>query len=385
MFDTTAPVEIGAGFDGRIYSVELRDGLDPNTPVTKYLTPTVGTVYTDDPGPLPNQCCLVARARFTSTIPAGGFCSFAAQWEVAGQSSWLWRFWLPNGFLHPHLSSDGTNSFEGDAAPGQPPDLDADRWYAFTLNQRTSDSEFRSLKSSDGVVWSQTGVGTVPVTGLFDSSSIMRVGAWAPGAEPLPGRLYSVELRTGLDPASTARYLTPTVGTVTTPDPGPLPPECTFVFKVQGPNAANGTIAAQFSDVGTMSYIVFRLTNGAFYVTRSTDGSTGVDVALGTGMAVGPDAQYGAVSINTPTGQLQSWTSPDGSAWSAIDTQTSLVSPLFDSAAPLRIGGYGVTGGNATWDDRIYSVELRTGLDPAAGTVLWRFDADEAPTDATTT
>ena len=50
----------------------------------------------------------------------------------------------------------------------------------------------------------------------------------------------------------------------------------------------------------------------------------------------------------------------------------------FDSSSVMRIGQY---PGGSMWSagDRIYSVELRTGLDPAAGTVLWRFDANDYP------
>ena len=42
---------------------------------------------------------------------------------------------------------------------------------------------------------------------------------------------------------------------------------------------------------------------------------------------------------------------------------------------PLIVGGSGYVG----WGGRIHYVELRTGLNPAAGSVLWRFDANDYP------
>ena len=49
----------------------------------------------------------------------------------------------------------------------------------------------------------------------------------------------------------------------------------------------------------------------------------------------------------------------------------------FDSTGVVRVGAHTVS--TEPWLGRIYSVELRTGLDPLAGAVLWRFDADDYP------
>ena len=66
---------------------------------------------------------------------------------------------------------------------------------------------------------------------------------------------------------------------------------------------------------------------------------------------------------NPVTGQ---WTS-----YSTLDTGAAVT--IFDVTTLLQVGGLFSAG------SRLYSAEMRTGLDPAAGTVLWRFDASEYP------
>ena len=46
-----------------------------------------------------------------------------------------------------------------------------------------------------------------------------------------------------------------------------------------------------------------------------------------------------------------------------------------DSNAVLQIGSHYGNPGASVWAGRVYYVELRTGLDPAGGSVVWRFDA----------
>ena len=171
-------------------------------------------------------------------------------------------------------------------------------------------------------------------------------------------------------------YLTPTVGTVTTPDPGPLPNECTFVFKIRGPTGSDyNVIAAQL--YGTFSFQIFRYyPNSDLYWVFYPDGSqyslpvppiTGGDETFAMSFALDNGA-------GRHTGRL--WTF-DGSMWTG-DTPFDVGPAVIpaDSADPLQIGQHGY---GSLFNGRIYSVELRTGLDPAAGTVLWRFDADEYP------
>ena len=58
------------------------------------------------------------------------------------------------------------------------------------------------------------------------------------------------------------------------------------------------------------------------------------------------------------------------------------VPPPTNNPQTLYIGAASGTWG--VFNGRIYSVEMRTGLDPTQGKVLWRFDATEYPGSGTT-
>jgi len=177
-------------------------------------------------------------------------------------------------------------------------------------------------------------------------------------------------------------FLIPTQGTVTTPDPGPLPDEVTLVYKVRGPTAGTAnTIASQWPNSPNNSFMFQRTvgsTNHSFWY--STTGSNSVQRSS-VGAAVTPTAdQYLATAIKRSTFLNRPWQSTDdGVTWTPIGagTTTATVPSFFDSTDVLRIGARSVN--IEPWNGLIYYVELRTGLDPAAGTVLWRFDANEAP------
>jgi len=177
-------------------------------------------------------------------------------------------------------------------------------------------------------------------------------------------------------------YLTPTVGTVTTPDPGPLPAQCVFVFKVRGPSA-NGvlnTLAAQWNRPNDVSWFVYRdSATGDVMLGTSTDGTeaTYAPATVATQPVSTNDETLAlAVRLNSGGNQIVDsfrWT---GTAWVPLASASIPTRPVFDAAGPMVIG---TTAPSDIWNGRIYSVELRTGLDPTAGTVVWRFDADDYP------
>jgi hypothetical protein len=192
-------------------------------------------------------------------------------------------------------------------------------------------------------------------------------------------------------------YLTPTVGTVTTPDPGPLPNDFVVVFKVQGPTTAtapataNQTIASQYDADPQRSWLLRRVfTNGqlawTFTPTGTAAAATGrSSPTTATPITAGAD-EYVAIANTfndglgggTP-GHVSAYRSTDGGAtWTPQGTTTNWVATTaFDSTGPVRVGAWSTTGDK--FYGRIYWCELRTGLDPAAGTVVWRFDADDYP------
>lgn len=191
-------------------------------------------------------------------------------------------------------------------------------------------------------------------------------------------------------------YLNP-VHTATTPDPGPLPAECVLVYKVRGPlTPANpNTVASQWTAGGsTCSWRVRHISvegpsgkpgggSTIAYVTLGTS-STGADAnavenqaqslfpgdtdstfALAVQLNSAGSQNVGTMVGNAVTGNFAAL------AGGQIPTRT-----VYDSNSSVKIG-YTTTTDH--WTGRIYWCELRTGTDPTAGTVIWRFDANDYP------
>jgi hypothetical protein len=188
-------------------------------------------------------------------------------------------------------------------------------------------------------------------------------------------------------------YLTPSVGEVTTPDPGPLPNQHTFVYRVRGPMtglSATGVVAGQMKVFGQWSWLAQRsVAPNAYVVFSAYPNGNLVNVAslaANAGAVTGGD-DYGAISVTLNNGSslavMTGWSSPDGSTWTSHPPASSAVLAPFDGNDPVAIGVCQADA-NATFQGRIYSVELRTGLDPKGGTVIWRFDASDYPGTGTT-
>jgi hypothetical protein len=188
-------------------------------------------------------------------------------------------------------------------------------------------------------------------------------------------------------------YLDPPVGTVSTPDPGPLPAQYTFVAALRGPIPATalGTVASQTdstASIGGSSWKFTRYDNpptrlrtAVYYdfnsqTTRYVSGPTptGADefVALG------------CIQNNGTNWVSTSYSSTDGMTWTTFATLSSaLIGVINDIADPVVVGRSGSTGVPETFPGRIYYLELRTGNTPTGGSVVWRFDAAEYPGSGT--
>ena len=181
------------------------------------------------------------------------------------------------------------------------------------------------------------------------------------------------------------QYLTPTLGTVTTPDPGPLPNQCTFVFKVRAAGATTDQTIVGQMEGGTNGFAwnvrrYFPSGQLAVGVYPNGTGTGAVSRPVNAQAPTGADEHLAlSYTINNGAGLsvLTSYRSTDGGAtWTALGTYSPPTLVPFDASTVLRVGAF-ITN-TAPWEGRIYFVELRTGLDPAAGTVVWRFDVTEA-------
>ena len=381
IFDSSNLLRIGQGFTGRIYSVELRHGTDPND-TTPYLLPAIGTVTTPDPGVLPNEFTLAWDVQHTS---ATGIPWTAAQFEGTDPRSWGIRRSTSNDRIYFESTADGVwSNRQGrwvDTRPFQT--VSRERLaVSVTLNEG-GQQRMQSWSSSDGSAWTPvanrlTGTTVTP----FDVSTALRVG------QDFIGRIHSVELRKGLDPVGA--YLNPAVGTVTTPDPGPLPTQCTFIYTTKGPTPAGaveyGTIVSQDGVSPQQSWVLGRADQSGsspggehlwFVSADGTSSPTRVDLPAAPIDTGAPETF--AVSINfAPTMTFQLWTK-SAAGWTANGAPVTrpLITP-FNSTNVLRIGAH--AGGTAEqFNGSIYSVELRNGIDPTAGTTVWKFDAAEYP------
>lgn len=190
---------------------------------------------------------------------------------------------------------------------------------------------------------------------------------------------------TGAPPAPSA-YLNTVLSRASTPDPNPsyaFP----FLFKakLRGPQTTgtgDQTIVSQYAASNRAFNLVRRGTSGVMTLNVTTDGATLIGLSGGTIDIDKVNPIYIAMTYED-TGSntyARRYLSADGVSWTLYSTLTSsarVTAPIFNSTQVLRIGGKDADSSIGRWDDRIYWVEMRTGLDPAAGTLQWRFDATE--------
>ena len=198
---------------------------------------------------------------------------------------------------------------------------------------------------------------------------------------------YDLDTWYHIAPPST-RYLTPAVGTAWTPDPGIGIPAggvtiCAKVRKTVLDTATFAPIAIQGETSGQYSWQLY-IIDGYMAWLISNNGTNAYyalvlsDVELAAVMESEEDIELAATLRATGTNiEARGHHRPTGGSWTtagALNT-TAFTGTIYDSYAHVRIG----QDSTDIWDGRIYHAEMRTGLDPAAGTVIWRFDAEEHP------
>ena len=180
-------------------------------------------------------------------------------------------------------------------------------------------------------------------------------------------------------------FLNAPVGTASTPDPGLMPTDgFVLVLKSRGPASTAGNnfspVSQNIAAPQSSWHLARGGSNGNTTLSTFPSGTSSprndrpLSAAVAAVDRVNP--QYWAVSLVMTTGVSQTYYSTNqGVSYSSITPQTGTATSTFDSTDPVRIGAAATPA--LAWDDRIYWVELRTGIDPLAGTLLWRFDAAE--------
>lgn len=271
-----------------------------------------------------------------------------------GNLAWLFGWQTPAVGATQVLPTEGTLS-----VLKAPPDYEySHQQHAWLFPQRVN---FLANPSFEGGVnhWRANGTLT-QVSGGAPGGGVWEAQATA----PVPG------------------YLTATVGTATTPDPGPLPDAFTLVYKVRGPTGgtSQNCIASQWPNSPNNSFMFHRMggnTNHGFWY--STTGTDSIQRSAAGATITPTSDQYLATSIKLSQFINIPWSSSDGVTWTALSAGVTNppVPSVFDSTSVIRIGAR--SNNVEQFQGRIYWAELRTGLDPAAGTVIWRFDANEYP------
>lgn len=177
--------------------------------------------------------------------------------------------------------------------------------------------------------------------------------------------------------------------------PAGMPPasgSCVWVYEFDNATVDSSyrALAAQYPSTGTTGrqWRLNRTGSGSsqtvfFY---STDGGveTTADVVFPNNTSTNGVFALHAYARDQTTGDIKTWKNL-GAGWVAVGTFAGVVATMWPSGGnSVRIGSLDNDG---TWTaiflGRLRSVECRTGMDPSAGTIIWRFDPAEHPPGST--
>lgn len=138
--------------------------------------------------------------------------------------------------------------------------------------------------------------------------------------------------------------------------------------------AASQALIAQVSSGGGIAWQWFIEPSGEMLFFFTPDGSSGGPAYSGaaTGFADGTD-HWMRVTRQVSTGIVKHYTSPDGSSWTQLGSDSSPFGggvPIFPSTVPITIGARG--DGGTPFEGIVRYAELRDGIN---GTVIYSFDA----------
>jgi hypothetical protein len=183
-------------------------------------------------------------------------------------------------------------------------------------------------------------------------------------------------------------YLDPVIGYAMTPDAPAWTVSGSFILTALAvlPSAtgANRFLACQWPQTNSLdqSWLWFITTAGIMQFTlRNTDGTQRTADILTAAQvnAFGAGPVYIGVRCQPSNGRIVALTSTDGIFWTEIGTPVTVATwtSTINSAVAMHIGSRSTTGTDK-FNKPIYWVELRTGLDPGAGSRRFLFDPAEA-------
>jgi hypothetical protein len=185
------------------------------------------------------------------------------------------------------------------------------------------------------------------------------------------------------------QYLDPVIGYATTPDNPLWAVSGNFVLTARAvlpaATGANRFLACQWTQTGSadQSWLWFITTAGIMQFTLrppSITPQTTADILTAAQVnAFGAGPVYIGVRCQASTGRIVALTSTNGIVWTETGTPVAATAwtSTINSTAPMHIGSRSTTGTDK-FNQPIYWVEMRTGLDPGAGSLRFRFDASEA-------
>lgn len=365
---------------------------------------------------------IVVHAALTDWTPSA-LPVLVAKRSAAGESTTAFAFYLnPTSTLGLAFTAGATPVTATSTASLSVAD-GADKWLRVTRDATSGEVIFYS--SDDGETWTPLGTAVASTAGLIpDTTADLQVGAQYTGGTDAPtnGRIFYAEVRNGIDgdpvakfdPSAQADFATSWVAstgetwTVQRPgavirDGGLVLPGVTGsgastpdlpVFAITGDldvrvqvtpalwnPAGDQALASQYGAAGNRSWL-FQLQGGAAagtvrpHLYISTDG-TAESLGAAAAFTAPANGTWLRVTRVSATGALTFWTSPDGVTWTNQATASTTAGVLFNSTAPVEIGGF--SGGGNAFNGKVYRAQVYNGID---GTIV--LDVDFTTADAYT-
>ena len=254
------------------------------------------------------------------------------------------------------------------------------------------DRSFFWIPASAGNSLSVPDAANLDITTSMTVISEIAPASWTPPAEEV---IASKWINAGITPGTSGYavfYAGSSGHSITTPDSADLHinGDRVITFKVRFANDLNEHhLAAQYAS-GQYAWDLY-VSEKYLTFSWSANGTTQIGklewLLTHLGLSFGVDVHLGLVIRPNVSGSciFQVIRSTDGGVtWSNLGTPATfpITASFFNSTAPLRVGNSAASGDDTAWTSRFYWIQMRTGINPNAGTVVFRCDVNEkGPTE----